>query len=1125
MKTLYTTQRMLLKLCLGMALVLILPSRGLYAQSAGTHSCLTTGKWLKLTIPQTGVYRVDAMDVAQISGCSIDAVALYGLEGGQLPMANSRVSTNEMQQLPIVVKDANGNGLFDGSDYLLFYAEGASVWRYDAAVGFVEHAGNAYSNYNYCFLTANAQQQGLRMTQQQSLPTASEVSSYTAVGVVDNDETNVDHTGQIWVGERFNSTTRTRTVTVAMPQLVSGSRMKVKGAFAGTIQGNSSFAVRCGSEQDEVVLTSVNPYVGKLMEFGVSGSGNQDFTLTFSPRTNVDAGYLDYLQVNAKAQLRMSGKMLDMWSLDGTGLRRYPIAGSTQDMMVWDVTAPVVPFAMRCDNGTFADSLSGVRHYVAFNMQNVLRVSEIQSIENQDLRGGSNPEMVIVTHPNYLDQAERLAFIHRLVDGMEVMVATTTQVYNEFSSGRTDPMAIRKMMRYFWNRGQSDPVAKKTKHLLLMGRGTYDNRNLMGNNKGCVATYQSPVSFGDEAASYCSDMVLGYLHDNESDGLSGTMDISVGRLPASTNQEAAHLVDKIERYIYREDLLSGNGRGDWRTYVALLADDADPSSIWDTAFASSSEYTATRIQATYPFINVDKIYADSYVQQSGAVGSFYPDATNAVRKRMNYGTLILNYVGHGSSQYIGTERYMEMSDIDAFTNQDRLAFFVGSTCSYGRYDNPEVTSGAEALLLADNAGIGAIAASRPISHHRLFNTKLNLNLLNPENTVGDALRLAQNDFHQSLSIALFGDPALRLSIPQKEVVVTRINGVDVSDSKVDTAMVLSEVTIEGEIRNKDGRRAEGFNGTIYPIVFDRVQKAQTLANDNDSSNVSFSQQKAVLYKGRDTVVDGRWSYTFMVPRDVAYDYDFGRLSHYASSGSVDAAGSYRNIVFGGFNEDADLKETRPEIALYIGDSNFVDGGLVGPHPNLYAVLQDEIGINAFGSGLGHDITAIVDGNPNGIINLNDFYETDFYDAHKGYVNYALGKLASGEHTLTLKAWNIFNYSNSATIRFRVQGGDTAEIGRFYAMPNPAVEEALLHAEFNLGSTIDRAHIDIYDSYGQLIRSYDPEVAVGSYVVGPVKWHLDDQNGRRVNRGIYLARMLVTTKAGEKLVKSTKIVVL
>lgn len=1118
MKTLYASTRHL-SYAIAVLALLIFPCAS-SAQVGTGSSCLASGNWVKLTINQTGVYKLNATELGSSAGCPISGLALYGMEGGQLSVSNSKVPLTDLAELPIEVVDQNGNGLFDGNDYLIFYAEGASVWRYNSSLRFVEYQRNSYALNNYCFLTTSKASQGRRIVAQKAVPTAVEATYYTAVGVVDNDEKNVHRSGQVWVGERFSSTVTSRTVVVDMPQLVTSSTMSVKVAFAGEVKSSSQFTVALGSHDDGLTLHASNPYTSRLMEF-VSGSGSPEFVLRYSPQSTSDVGYLDYIQVNAHAALRTSNSYMDMWCLEDAGLQKYPLQGSVQGIRVWDVTSPENPFAMKVEGNTFADSVSGVRHYVAFTPQQLLNVSDIQPLENQDIKGSGNPQLVVVTHPNFVAQAERLADLHRLVDGMEVLVVTTGQVYNEFSSGRPDPMSIRRMMRWFWKHADQS----KPQSLLLFGRGTYDNRNLDGNNQSCVVTYQTPVSFGDEGASYCSDLILGYLDDTESDGSSGTMDISVGRMPAGTVQQANHLVDKVEDYVYRADLTSGRGRGDWRTYVTLLADDADPSCVWDTAFTSSSEYTANQILSRYPYINIDKIFADAYVQQSGAVGSFYPDVNNALRKRMNYGTLILNYVGHGSTMYIGTERYMEYADIDSYENEGRLAFFVGSTCSYGRFDNPEEVSGAEMLMLAENAGIGAIAASRPISHHKGFNTAVNLNLLNPDFSVGEALRQAQNTYRQSLSITLFGDPAMHLSLPQKEVVVTRINGVDVMDGKVDTATVLSEVIVEGEVRNSDGSLATGFNGNIFPIVYDRVQQTQTLANDNDSANVRFSQQKAVLFKGRDTVIDGRWQYRFIVPRDVAYDFDFGRLSHFASSGNTDASGSYSSIVFGGFNEDADLRETRPEISLFIGDSNFIDGGLVGQEPSLFAVLRDEIGINAFGSGLGHDITAVLDENPNGIINLNDFYETDYLDNHKGYVRYNLGKLPSGAHTLTLKAWNIFNYSSSATIRFRVQGGDTVEIGRFYAFPNPSSEGTTLHAEFNQCGVISSAVVEIYDSFGQLVRRMEPVVTPGSYVVGPVKWRFDSQSGARVARGVYLAQVVVVTEDGKRLSKATKVVVL
>lgn len=1081
------------------------------------------GEWYKMAIPSSGVYRVAASSVGALAGSPVSALAMYGMPGGQLPMANSQLPTDDYAQLPIVVNDVNQNGVFDGSDYLLFYAEGASVWRYSSSEQFVAYSRSTYADNNYCYLT-NSAAPGSRVPVCHGVATNNAASCYTAVGVVDNDLVNTAHSGQIWVGERFNNTTRTRTIMVDVPQMVQQPVVKYRYAAASISTAAATFTIALNGHSDEMQIARNGFYRSGLGQFAASGSGPLSFTLTYTPQESGAAGYLDYLQVNVPAQLRYAGKMMDMWSFDPSLHLKYTIANAPAGMQVWDVSDPMRPLQMDCTNATFADSTLGVHHYVAFAADQVSSPASIVRMEQQNLRGAVNPNMVIVSHPSFVEQAERLADIHRLIDGMEVLVATPQQVWDEFSSGRQDPMGLRRMMRYYWKRSQADASLPQTQYLLLLGDGTYDNRNINGNNKGCIVTYQTPTSFDDENSSYCSDMILGYLDDAESGRASETVDIAIGRLPASTVAEARHMVDKIERYIYREDLQTGSGRGDWRNYVTLLADDADPSCAGDTSFTTSSEYTAKQIQARYPQMNVEKVYADAFVQQSGAVGSYYPDVNNALRNRVNYGTLVFNYVGHGSVQYIGTERYVSISDIDAYSNTDRLFLFVGSTCSYGRYDNPEVVCGSEAMLLAQNGAVGVLSASRPISHDRLFNTAVNVNLLNPEMTVGEALRVSQNGHHQSLSIGLLGDPALRLSLPQKEVVVTKVNGVEVSEGVADTARVLSRVTVEGEIRNSDGTLAEGFDGAIYPIVYDRKQRSKTLANDNEDCHVAFDQQKAVLYKGRDTVAGGRFSYSFVVPRDVAYEFDYGRLSHYAKSGTIDASGSYSNVVFGGFDQTVDLSECRPEIRLYMGDSNFVDGGVVDQEPVLYAVLYDSVGINAFGSGLGHDITAVVDGKPNSVVSLNDFYETDAYDARKGYVTYALDKLGRGLHSLTLKAWNIFNYSNTATITFEVRTSDTAQLGRFYAYPNPAVAEAVLHAEFNTASALEKAEVEIFTLQGQRVASFAPQMQSGSYVVGPIRWDLRNEAGNKVLKGMYLARIRVLTTDGEWLTENTKIIV-
>ena len=660
------------------------------------------------------------------------------------------------------------------------------------------------------------------------------------------------------------------------------------------------------------------------------------------------------------------------------------------------------------------------------------------------------------------------------------------------------------------------------RYLLLFGKGTFDNRNLLNANQNTVITYQSNNSFGDESSVYPSDDLYGYLDDNAVGDFEGEMSLGIGRLPAKSADEANHMVDKIRRYLNRSDLSHGSIRGDWRNYVALLADDADPSCPYDSVFTSDSEITARRIKALFPHFNIDRIYADSFVQQSGADGSYYPDVNNALRQRINYGCLLLNYIGHGSSNYIGTERYMEISDIEKYTNTDCLTFFVTSTCSFGRYDQLQDICGAEAFLLADAAGIGIISASRPIHHTQRFNTALCLYMLDPYNSAGDALRLAKNGSSVSHSIALLGDPALHLSIPRNEVRVTHINQRPVNPMVVDSAEVLSQVTVEGDIIAPDGLPLSDFNGTIYPIVFDREVKCRTLANDNDSTEVNFVQQKNILYKGRDIVTNGHFSYSFIIPRDVAYNYDYAKLSHYATNDLDNATGQYGNIMFGGFNDEMVLTEFHPTVELFIDDTTFRNGGLTNETPTLYARLSDSVGINAAGCGLGHDITAIIDGNPYSTVTLNDFYEPDIDDSRRGEVRYTLGKLENGPHTLTVKCWNIFNYSGSATINFVVANDRTAQVGQFTAAPNPAHDHTTLRIEHNLTDQIVSATATLYDIRGRLIRTLDLTPAAGGCVIA-YPWDFTASDGTALPKGVYIARCIITTTSGQTLSQNTKIV--
>ena len=181
---------------------------------------------------------------------------------------------------------------------------------------------------------------------------------------------------------------------------------------------------------------------------------------------------------------------------------------------------------------------------------------------------------------------------------------------------------------------------------------------------------------------------------------------------------------------------------------------------------------------------------------------------------------------------------------------------------------------------------------------------------------------------------------------------------------------------------------------------------------------------------------------------------------------------------------------------------------------IYARLSDKVGINAVGSGIGHNITAVLDGNANSEITLNDFYETDLADSRCGRVVYGLSNLTPGVHTLTLKAWNIYNYSNTATITFCVHSDDSITVGRCYAYPNPARTSTMLHIEHNHIAEIEDITIDILSSVGQTIRTLQAQAIEGSYVIN-APWDLRSADGTEVANGMYIARIVIHTKDGQK----------
>ncbi|MBN1198292.1 MAG: type IX secretion system sortase PorU, partial [Bacteroidales bacterium] len=734
-------------------------------------------------------------------------------------------------------------------------------------------------------------------------------------------------------------------------------------------------------------------------------------------------------------------------------------------------------------------------------------------VENQDLHGAGTYDYLIVSYPAFLPEAERLAQFHQQKNGMSVLITTPQKIFNEFSSGAQDLSAIRDFVRMIYLRASS---GNEPRYLLLFGDASYDYKNREENNTNFVLAYQSPESL-DPIDSYVTDDFFALLDANEGQGTGGSLDIGVGRLPVMSLQEATEAVNKILHYCSESDSV----KNDWRNVVCFVADDGDGNLHLEQA-----DTLANRILKDYRVYNIDKIYIDAYQQIATPGGQRCPEVNDAINKRVDKGALIINYTGHGGEVGWAHERVLEVPDIQAWSNVDNLPVFVTATCEFSRYDDPErVSAGEYVFLNPRGGGIALFTTTRPTfagSNFILSKNFYNAAFKKVDGQylrMGDLILLAKNNTSSSANtrkFVLLGDPALMMAYPKLNVVTTSISN--------DTLMALSEVTISGEVQDELGGVASGFSGQVFPTVFDKPSEIMTLGDEGDTP-VMFLTQKNQIYKGKVNVTEGRFSFSFIVPKDIAYKYGTGKISYYARSAETDAAGFDTLIVVGGFNPLAIVDTQGPDINLYMNDVGFVPGGITNQNPVLLAYVTDESGINTVGNGIGHDITAILDEDSHNPQILNDYYVADLDTYQSGWVSYPFFNLAEGRHTIRFKVWDVFNNSSEAFMSFQVYNTSEFRLTRLYNYPNPFQDKTTISFETNQTNLNADVMIQIYTIYGKLVKTIHRSSFITGFRIEPVTWDGTADGGWKVCTGTYVYRLTLTLPDGNLNTATSKLVVI
>ncbi|WP_379992923.1 type IX secretion system sortase PorU [Dyadobacter subterraneus] len=1049
-----------------------------FQTKAQESSVLATGTWYKLAVTESGVYKIDA-NLLKSMGVDIstlvpDQIKIYGNGGSILPQKNSAKRNKDLIQNTILVKGEE-DGKFDAADAVYFYAEGPNVISYDSAKANFIHQVNIYSDTTFYFLTYG-NGKGLRIQNKPSLSVTNQptVNQYDDYWFHELESVNLLRSGRDWWGE-YIGTSSTFTLTADLPDIIPSSNMIMLTSAIGTAQVATKFQWQLNGQsvgESSVGVVGTGTYDIKAQQvkskFGFTTAANSATSLTVGVTYNKNGqssaqAYLDYIGLQVKRTL--SGYDKQQFYRFTPGVKdtvSYQIQNIPTDWSWWNISDPaLITAAVLKDGGnntyTFTENKAKtVKQYIGFTTSQTKSPVSWQRISNQNLQKYSTPDLLIITAKAFETGAKRLADFRSENDGLESLVVTTDQIYNEFSGGKTDISAVRDFVRLLYKNDR-----EKLKYLLLFGDATYDYKNLLQNQtqsqrNNWVPVYESRESL-NPVYTYSSDDYFGFMEDEEGYWIETnagdySVEIGIGRLPVKTADEAKIIVDKLIHYAS-----SPKSRGSWQNTIKFVADDGDGNIHQEHADAlakiTQNEFLSSRI------------FLDAYPQTTTSQGQKVPAVNAAIKKSINEGTLILNYTGHGGTSGWAEEQVLTLSEMQTARGYDNLPLLITATCDFGRYDDPGLVSGAELMVLSPRgAAIGTVSTTRPVysSTNFTINKAFYESLIQAgtNGRMGEIFRMTKNaSLAGSLNrnFTLIGDPSMKLARAQKKVLWNVLP---------DTLRALEKVVLNGKVGDENSID-KSFQGTARVIVYDKQTSFRTLGNEGDIE--TYNEFRSKLFDGTLHIKDGQFVCEFVMPKDIDYRTGTGRVDIYAlSEDSLTDASAQLDILVGGSAELL-VDNTPPKISAYLNSTDFHDGDTVDGSSILFLKLSDENGINVSKAGIGHDITITL--NDTLTLVLNDYYTADLDNFKSGTVRYPFENLNPGNYTIRIKVWDTYTNSSELTFRFQVGLPTGIKLNSLTVFPNPFDQD--LSFELNQSRADDDVEIvfSILLNSGQILGSY------------------------------------------------------
>lgn len=1092
-----------------------LPMQAFSPSKYATTSKLATGKWVKITIPENGIYQLTFDELSQMGFSNPQNVRIYGHGGHPISEILDGSAIDDLKQIPFKAYD----------NKICFYANGPVKFTLSTPTStpHITRNFNGYSTAGYYFITENDGSSMLTPTNESNnLSTSRVIATSQDYMWHEQELLSPGQSGRELLGELMNNASID--IPYSLPGLRGDSTMVINISAAAKVTAASYIAGKINNNDLNFSLSSSkiyapanslvyynfnSPYAAFTPAAGSSipqeGVVNANI---FSLNGTVNTAWLDYIIITYWHDNTLGHNTTDnqlrMWFpvLKTTDAISMPDASATTE--VWNVSDPLSPitYTMTATENAmmFSPELNtNGAHFIAFDPAKQLKsIAGFSTIENQNIHGLPTPDMIIVTTQELMPLAERIGQMHRDNDNMTVHVLDQQQVFNEFSSGTPDAMAIRLMNKMFYDRNSN-----KFKNLLMMGAGSYDNRQIIFKKDINLITYESEVS-NDEEYSYVSDDFFGFLDDNSGeDPECEYLRLGVGRIPSASLSEAQSDVDKLLKYVNESDY------GPWRNDFLLISDNKDQDAGLHVFQTEGINNIIVDELATGMTNN--KVYVSHYPIE--AASKYAADAHKMLTAQLKEGQYFMDYVGHAGPSSITKENKLWTSYEAKNVEYTNLPIFFTACCDVARYDSNQrgimeimfhnPTGGAIALVTSARS---VFAENNDQLNQAFVKSLFCFNSKGYMPTLGEAYKLSKQSFGRTanlnkMSFFLLGDPALKFNYPKPYFKITKINNQAVNASSTVTTGAMQELTVEAVVYNPDGTSVNtSFNGdatlSIYGAEKFDCEITKRVNRMDSTRNIYYPRQLITRVNGR--VENGVFTGKVIIPRYVLSAGDItGAVRVYAHKDDSQEMvnGSFTNLTITPYDASNNLNvvDNMPPVIeqLYFNDEEaFEDGAMIPASSTLYIKATDDYAFNLQAQALGNGMTLQLDGGKTTYPYVKSYCSTT--DEGKTMAIEMPMNLQNGKHSLTYTVYDAAGNKATRTISFTVGTSSTMEIT---VQEEPAVDEATFNVITTNLTTTPPVTIKVVDNVGELVWS----TTTSSF---PFTWDLKDNNGNRVPAGVY-----------------------